>query len=287
MEPSIAALVALSAVLHPVWYALVKRDPDPDAAFLAVNGGIALIALGHALALGVHLIDALALWPLMLLSGLGQLAYGYAVVGVLKRADLSAYYPIIRSAPLAIVAIGFFFLGECYSPALLGGIALVIAGAFALQYKPGARLLSEPVPLALSIMALLGSATYSIADAQLVQTLHPTAALFWIQAASVPMLGLVFGHGRADWTLRLPLRAWASRPHRYLLYGAIAYASYYLILVAYSFGANVAAVNAVRQIAIPISVFIGGMWLAEGSMGRRFVAALVLAMGVVIIVVFR
>jgi drug/metabolite transporter (DMT)-like permease len=287
MELSVAALVVLSAVLHPVWYALVKRDPDPDAAFLAVNGGISLIALGHALALGVDLIEALAFWPLMLLSGLGQLAYGYAVVGVLKRADLSAYYPIIRSAPLAIVAIGFFFLGERYSLALLGGIALVIAGAFALQYKPGARLLSEPVPLALSIMALLGSATYSIADAQLVQTLHPTAALFWIQAASVPMLGLVFGHDRADWTLRLPLRAWASRPQRYLLYGTIAYASYYLILMAYSFGANVAAVNAVRQIAIPISVFIGGVWLAEGSMGRRLVAALVLAMGVVIIVVFR
>lgn len=287
MEPNVAAVVLLSALLHPVWYALVKRDPDPDGAFLAVNGGIAVIALIHGLALGVDMLGALAAWPLLLLSCAGQLAYGYAVVGVLKRGDLSAYYPIIRSAPLAIVAIGFLFLGERYSATLLGGIALVIAGAFALQYKPGARLLAEPVPLALSVVALFGSAVYSIADSQLVQTMHPTAALVWIQAASVPVLGLIFGQGRSDWTFRLPLRAWTARPHRYLLVGALAYASYYLILVAYSLGANVAAVNAVRQIAIPVSVFIGGMWLAEGSMQRRFFAALVLAAGVVIIVVFR
>jgi drug/metabolite transporter (DMT)-like permease len=287
MEPSVAAVVLLSAILHPVWYALVKRDPDPDGAFLAVNGGIAVIALVHGLALGVDIVGALAAWPLLLLSGVGQLAYGYAVVGVLKRGDLSAYYPIIRSAPLAIVAIGFFVLGERYSPTLLGGIALVIAGAFALQYKPGARLLSEPIPLALSVLALFGSAIYSIADAQLVQSMHPTAALIWVQAASVPMLGLVFGQGRTDWTFRLPLRTWADAPHRYLLIAALAYTSYYLILIAYTLGANVAAVNAVRQIAIPISVFIGGMWLAEGTMGRRFAAATVLAAGVVVIVVFR
>jgi hypothetical protein len=46
-------------------------------------------------------------------------------------------------------------------------------------------------------------------------------------------------------------------------------------------------VNAVRQIAIPISVFIGGLWLAEGRMWRRLAASLVLAAGVVVIVVFR
>lgn len=287
MELTVAAIVVLSAVLHPVWYALVKRDVDPDAAFLAVNGGIAVIALVHGLVIGADLLAALDHWPLLLLSCAGQMAYGYAVVGVLKRGDLSAYYPIIRSAPLAIVAIGFFFLGERYSPTLLFGIALVIAGAFALQYKPGARLLSEPIPLGLSVVALFGSATYSIADSQLVQTIHPTAALVWIQAASVPMLGLVFGQGRSDWTLRLPLRAWAARPHRYFFYAAIAYASYYMILVAYSLGGNVAAVNSVRQIAIPVSVFIGGMYLSEGSMARRFGAALVLAAGVVVIVVFR
>lgn len=288
MEPLVASVVLLSAVLHPLWYALVKRDPDPDGAFMAVNGAIAVFALIHGLVLGADFVGALAVWPLMLLSGAGQVAYGYAVVGVLKRADLSAYYPIIRSAPLALVAIGFFVFGERYSLALLAGIGLVIAGAFALQYKPGARLLSDPVPLLLSLVALLGSSIYAIADSRMVQTIHPTAMLAWVQIATVPLLGLMFAQGRSDWRQRIvPIAAWNASKLRYLLIAALAYVSYYLILVAYSFGANVAAVNAVRQIAIPISVFIGGLWLAEGRMWRRLAASLVLAAGVVVIVVFR
>jgi drug/metabolite transporter (DMT)-like permease len=288
MEPLVAATVLASAVLHPLWYALVKRDPDPDGAFMAVNGGIAVIALVHGLVLGVDFLAALALWPLMLLSCLGQLAYGYAVVAVLKRADLSAYYPIIRSAPLALVAIGFVFFGERYSIALLLGIALVLAGAFALQFKPGARLFSDPIALLLAVVALLGSAVYATADSRMVQTIHPTAMLVWVQAATVPFLGLMFAHGRADWRRRIvPLSAWNLAKLRYALITSLAYVSYYLILLAYSLGGNVAAVNAVRQIAIPVSVFIGGMWLSEGSMGRRLAASLVLAAGVVVIVVFR
>jgi drug/metabolite transporter (DMT)-like permease len=288
MEPLVAATVLASAVLHPLWYALVKRDPDPDGAFMAVNGGIAVLALIHGLVLGVDFLAALALWPLMLLSCLGQLAYGYAVVLVLKRADLSAYYPIIRSSPLALVAIGFFFFGERYAATLLIGIFLVLAGAFALQFKPGARLLSDPVALLFSLVALFGSALYAIADSRMVQTIHPTAMLVWVQAASVPLLGLMFAHGRSDWRSRIfPVAAWNLAKLRYALICALAYVSYYLILLAYSLGGNVAAVNAVRQIAIPVSVFIGGMWLSEGSMGRRLGASLILAAGVVIIVVFR
>lgn len=288
MEPLVASVVLLSAVLHPLWYALVKRDPDPDGAFMAVNGGIAVIALIHGLVLGVDFIGALAAWPLMLLSTVGQLAYGYAVVSVLKRADLSAYYPIIRSAPLALVAIGFFVFGERYAAALLLGIFLVLAGAFALQYKPGARLFSDPVSLVLSLVALLGSALYAIADSRMVQTIHPAAMLVWVQAATVPLLGLVFARGRADWRARIvPLAAWKAAKLRYALIATLAYISYYLILFAYSLGGNVAAVNAVRQIAIPVSVFIGGLWLLEGAMGRRLLASSVLAAGVVIIVVFR
>ena len=48
MDPVTAALVVVSAALHPLWYALVKRDPDPNAAFVGLNAVFAAIALGHA-----------------------------------------------------------------------------------------------------------------------------------------------------------------------------------------------------------------------------------------------
>ena len=287
MDPLVVALVLASAAIHPVWYALVKRDPDPDAAYLAVNGGIVVTSFIHALFAGVDILGALAYWPLLALSLLGQIGYGLAVVAVLKRGDLSAYYPIIRSSPLAIVAIGFLFLGETFAPALLLGIGLVLIGAIALQYRRGARLLSEPVNFALAAGALVSSAVYAIVDGRLVQHMHPTLVLFWSQIGFLPLYAAIIRRTQPGWRLGFPLITWANAPWRYLPLGPMAYASYYLILTAYSLGANIAAVNSVRQVAIPLSVFIGGMWLAEGAMWRRLGAALVLAAGVVVIAISR
>ena len=67
--------------------------------------------------------------------------------------------------------------------------------------------------------------------------------------------------------------------------GVMAYASYYLILMAYQMGGEVAAVTAVRQASIPISVMLGGLFLREGSILRRLFAALLLTAGIVVIIV--
>ena len=68
--------------------------------------------------------------------------------------------------------------------------------------------------------------------------------------------------------------------------GALAYLSYYLILLAYQFGGEVAAVTAIRQASIPISVALGGLFLREGAMQRRFFAAGLLALGIVVIALY-
>jgi drug/metabolite transporter (DMT)-like permease len=287
MDPLAAALVLTSAVLHPLWYALLKRDPDPDAAFVGLNVAVTLVALGHAGLRGVALTDGLAVWRLFLVSAAGQIAYGLAIVGVLKRGDLSAYYPIIRASPLAIVAIGFVVLGERYRPVLLVGIALVLAGSVALQYRRGARLLSEPLTLGLAVLALLASAVYALADSRSVRRVDPVAVLFWVQTITVPVFAALHRRRRLARRPATPPPAWAPVPLRYAVLGGLAYASYYLVLLAYGRGANVAAVNAVRQAAIPISVVIGSLWLAEGAMGRRLAAAFAIAAGVVVIVLAR
>ncbi len=287
MDPLTAGLVLASAGLHPLWYALVKRYPDPNAAFVGLNAGFALLALGHGWLRGADLAADRGLWPLLLLSALGQLVYGLSIVLVLRRGDLSAYYPIIRSSPVAIVAVGFFLLGQRYRPVLLAGIGLVLAGSVALQYRRGARLLAEPLNLALAVLAMLGSAGYALTDARLVRHMDPVGVLFWVQAMTVPVYALVYGRGQPAWRLGLPLGTWAAAPGRYALVAVLAYASYYAILLAYARGADPAAVNAVRQVAIPLSVLIGGVWLAEAAMWRRLLAALAVAAGVAVIVFAR
>lgn len=282
MDPLIALMVLASAALHPLWNALIKNDGSPEGGFLALACTLFLLGGGQALVTGVDLLAALQHWPLILMSGLGQVVYGSMLATTLRRGDLSTYYPIIRSSPVFIVAVGLV-LGQSYPLVLLLGIALVVIGAFFLQFRPGARLFDDPLTLLLALVAMSGIGIYSIADAQLMQVIEPSALFFWVEVINLPGLIIVFtllqrraGGGR--------LLAWSRRPWRYLASGLLAYASYYLILLAFEAGGEVASVAAVRQASIPFSVLIGGLWLKELYVKQRLAASLVLAAGIVIII---
>ena len=72
-----------------------------------------------------------------------------------------------------------------------------------------------------------------------------------------------------------------------LLAGVMAYGSYYLILLAFQLGGEAAAVTAVRQLAIPLSVILGGTMLREAELKRRLIGAVIVAVGVVLIILSR
>ena len=56
--------------------------------------------------------------------------------------------------------------------------------------------------------------------------------------------------------------------------------------MSYQLGGEVAAVTSIRQASIPISVALGGLFLREGAMARRFFAAGLLALGIAVIAQF-
>ncbi len=285
MEPRIAALVLLSAFLHPLWNALIKDDPRPEGAFLSLMASFLVFASLHALAFGEDLLSVVDAWPFVLVSSLGLAIYGYFLVLTYKSGDLSIYYPIVRSTPLFIVAVGVLFLGQSYTASLLGGIALVMVGAVMLQYRPGTRLFSSPVTLRRALIALAGTGIYSISDSRGVRIVEPMVLMFWIQVLVYPTLIVAFArmgnHGFGE----LMFAGWRRTPLRYAVTGVICYSSYYLILSAYQMGGDVAAVTSIRQASIPVSVLIGGLWLKEEAMTRRLFASGLLALGIVVIVI--
>ncbi len=285
MDPVLAMLVLVSAGLHPLWNALIKRDPRPEGAFLGVMVLLALLGGAHSLVAGYDLLAARHVWPLIAVSWAGLMVYATCLVITLRRGDLSAYYPIIRSSPLFIVVAGVLFLGERYGGPLLAGIALVLVGAFFLQYRRGARLLDDPGTLILAGLAMAGTGVYSIADARAMRVIEPPVLLFWVQVLCLPGYVLAFrarGRSAPGWGA---LFLWTKRPLRTLAIGLMCYVSYYLILWVYGHGGDVAAVTSVRQASIPISVLIGGLWLKERGMTQRLFASLILAAGIVVIVV--
>jgi len=282
LEFNVVLLVLGSAALHPIWNLLVKKNPDPQLGFLLLIFTTAVCALAHGLIVGADFSAVFDVIPLVLLSVCGQILYGTCLTATLERGELSTYYPIIRASPVFIIIISILFLGKSYSMLVLLGIGMVVLGSFLLLYRRSSRFLENPGTLLYALLALCGTGIYSLADASLMQLISPQVLMFAVD-------GLVFPIYLIRW-LRERSRAKTQAVTTFLLApiyalfpGVICYLSYYLILTAYQLGGEVAVVTSLRQASIPISVALGGLFLREGAMGRRFFAASLLAFGIVVI----
>ena len=284
MEPLIAGIVLFSAILHPARDSILRSDTRPATAYLAMVVVVLLISGSHVILADKDLISVLEVWPLMAISLTVMTIYSLSLVLTFSRGDLSIYYPITRSSPLFIVAVGVVFLGQTYSWLTLSGIGMVIAGGFLLQYRWGRKLIYEPATLSFALLTMAAHGTGAITDGYAVRVIDPAVWFFWNWLLQTPLLVLLFRYvvsTRVEWP---PFAHWRRGCLRYLVGGATLYFSYYLMLVAYSLGGNVAAVTTVRQASIPFAVLIGGTLLSESGIARRLLFSLIIACGIVIIV---
>lgn len=284
MDPIVTILILSSAAIHPFWNLLLKREGDPQRAYVGLTMTLCLCGFLHALAAGDDLWAALHVLPLILLSWCGQILYGTCLTATLRRGDLSAYYPIIRASPVFIVIVGVLLLGKTYATVTLLGMAMAVTGGFVLLYRRDARLLSDPGTLALALAAMAGTGIYSMADSRLMGSIAPAVQMFWVEGLLIPVyLTRYLKSGGRLWDMS-DGRSLAGHLGILIVPGTLAYISYYMILHAYQLGGEVAAVTSVRQASIPISVLLGGFFLREGSILRRLIASLILAAGIIVIV---
>jgi drug/metabolite transporter (DMT)-like permease len=284
LEPLVAIIVLLSAALHPVRDTILRGDPRPSTAYTAIILVVMLVSAIHVLSTGKNLLSVIEVWPLVGIAVTSMALYSLSLILTFSRGDLSIYYPITRSSPIFIVVVGVLFLGQNYTWTMLFGIGLVILGGFLLQYRFGQRLFYEPKTLFFALIVMASHGTGAIADGFAVRVIDPAVWFFWNWLLFSPLLMLLFHHvtsARVQWP---PFAHWRQGWRRYLAGGVALYVSYYLILLAFSQGGNVAAVTAVRQASIPFAVLIGGTLLAETGMMRRLMFSLVIVCGIVIIV---
>jgi len=286
MDLIVMALVLGSAALHPFRDLLIKGQSFPESAYLGVTGSWVIFAALQAVWLGQTLTLPTQVWPLVAGSAIGLFIYYLCVMLTLKAGDLSIYYPIIRSSPLAIVAIGYVFLERYYSTLTLVGISLTLLGAIMIQYRRGAGLLQRPKLVLTATAAMIGSAIYGLSDSVAMETIAPAPFLFWVYT----VLTLAF---MAFFTLTRPIKrplsqqlygCWRSSSMHVLASGALSYASYVLILFAFQAGGEVAVVSAIRQVSIPFSVLLGALVLKEQRVRARLAWSLLLASGVALII---
>ena len=286
MSGLILVLVLFSAALHPLREFFIKGDSTPEGVTVAVNIWFGILAGLHVFIGGMDPWTAFEVWPMMLLSGVGLLLFYSCIVATMRSGDLSIYYPITRSSPLFVVVFSYLVLGQSYSWMMLGGIGMVLAGAFLLQYHPGARKLSDPTTLILATFAMCIHGVITLADAEAVRNVEPAVYMFVMYLFVVPAMAFVLSFKRpiSRSLYRHLFVGWIETPGRFAVAGISAYVSYYLILITFQLGANVAAVSAVRQVSIPFSVLLGCLIYKEERMTARLLWSALLALGVIIIV---
>src|SRR5262249_166594 len=122
---TVASLVLVSAALHALWNALIKRERDVRAATLPVLT-VALIFSGTAALLEHSWFPSTGALVCALASGICEAGYFATLSLSLQAAPLGRYYPIARGTALLIVwPVSLVWLGERAGSSSLAGAVLV------------------------------------------------------------------------------------------------------------------------------------------------------------------
>jgi|DEB0MinimDraft_10_1074344.scaffolds.fasta_scaffold81431_1 uncharacterized membrane protein len=278
------AFVLMAAAIHPFRDIFLKGSKHPISAYASICSIWIFISIIHVLIFNEDLRLPVSYWPYVVASSLGLIIYYYGTLKALERGSLSVYYPIIRSSPLAIVFVNWLAFDQSYELKVLLGIGLVLIGVFMLQ-KSARGVTGEKKSLYLALLAMLGSAAYTVADANAMSVISPSVFLFYVYI--IVTLGL-FGLGLSESrnmanSISLLKTNFAHAPRRIILAGVSSYVSYYLILWAFKVGSEAAAVSAIRQVSIPLAVVVATIVLKEKKFFYNLWWASFVGVGVIII----
>lgn len=283
-------LVLAGALCHAVWNIAAKR----------VAGGVAFVWLFGLVSTALALPVAWLAWPetpaapaapdgmlwlVAAASGLLHVVYSLVLQRGYRAADFSVVYPVARGmGPLLTVVAAVLWLGE--APGLFGalGIALVLAGVFAVAGGVGRRAAGAPVSRRAAGVAWgagigLCIGAYTLLDGWAVRTLALPPVPFYA-------VGLLCR------TVLLAPWAWAGRhalvpqwrAHRaaIVLVGCLSPLAYGLVLVAMQ-QAPLSYVAPVREVSMLVGTWLGA-WLLRETIrpGQAWGTALMLG-GVVVL----
>ncbi len=276
-------LVFGSAFRHASWNFLLKRSDDKTA-FLWSFGVIAFAAFLIP-AIVFTAIEGIGPRGLLFgaVSALLHGVYGLALTRGYQLGDLSAVYPISRGMGPALVPLAaVLLLDERVSVAAGFGIALVVAGVYAINIEAGGlgdlvrplRALNRPATrVALLTGALIAS--YSLWDKTALDHLSPLTLNQFAMAGHVLVLSPLALRASAG-----PVRSeWRQRRGSILAAGLLAPLAYVLVLAALT-TSRISYVAPTREVGIVLGALLGVMLLGEGYGRWRIAGAVTIVAGV-------
>jgi uncharacterized membrane protein len=280
-------LILFSAVMHAFWNLLVKRSSDKTVFiwWMFVSSGLLLnIVLPFLpgefppLPPGVLLLGA---------AGGACFVFYHLFNGrAYQKGDLSLTYPLAQTSMIYVPLWGVLLLGETVSLFGLGGILLVMAGAYSVQLRQFSasevlrplRSLGDP-----SVQAALAAGLIYSVGAVIDKTgvgIFPPFYFTYLLVMFM-LLFMTINLLRPRYRGRILAELKCSR-NLVLLSGPIMMGSF----LTFRYGLNLAPVSyavPVRQVSLLIGVLIGTLFLGETCGRIRFTAALLILGGVFMI----
>ncbi|MGO9136952.1 MAG: SMR family transporter [Syntrophales bacterium] len=274
-------LVISAALLHAVWNLIFKKT----------NGRLPFIWL-------VSLASAVIYFPFVIWqlaqrqAVLTSVTYGFALASAVlhllyfivlqvgyRKADLSVVYPMARGTGPLLSAMGaILFFGERPSWMAVSGIVLIVTGVLIMT---GLRLsLSDDERLKTGIVhgtiTGLFIAAYTLWDKMAVTDYNVSALILTFASTLLPLLVLLPKAVKEKQEIRREIRQhWKHG----VAIALLAPLSFILVLMALK-TAPVSYVAPARELSIVFGVFFGTGLLKEADAKSRFIAAIIMLLGI-------
>ena len=276
MEFHVFLAVMFAAVMHASWNAVIRSGGDryQGMLLLTVTQGV----MGLLMAFFVPMPSGVV-WFWMLGSGVFHTGYKLFLAAAYQHGDLSRVYPIARgAAPMMVVIVGFVLLPDSVQTKEYLGIGLIGAGV--MMMAQGVFASGETralIPLALGSAAC--TAGYSMVDGMGARVAgNATMYTAWLFIFDALIFSSVTMITRGQAAFVASRKAWLIGT----LAGALSLTTYWIVVWAMTV-APIALVAAVRETSVLFAVLIGIFWMKETASRGKFIAALVIVFGIVVI----
>lgn len=287
--PSLAVfLILLSTFLHAGWNLLLRRQGS-DYTFLRIPLVTSVVGLGPALLAEFGPRPVLVqVWGYLLLAGFFQAVYYLGLTQGYRHGDFTVVYPLARTLPVLLVAVGDVARGRAPSAVGWAGMIVVSLGCLFLPLESWRGFSRERFwnrAMLWAGVTALGTVGYTLTDKIAAEFVVPgpwTAAQYAVYeaAASVGVYWLIL-----KWFVRpSPTQTrWADWGWAAVIATGV-FSAYWLILWSYQLASQASYVVALRQFSIILGVILGAIFLREAAPLLRLSAACTIAVGIACIV---
>ena len=280
MEWQAVALVLFAALLHATWNAFVKASGDRLVTLGLVNAGRFAVCVVAVFFLPVPHADS---WPFLALSAALHVGYYLFLIKAYGSGDLSHVYPLARGvSPLLIAGGALLFAGERLGAGALFGVVLVSLGLASLTFVTHGDRHRNRRAVYYALATAVFIAAYTVTDGMGVRRAGTVVAyVAWLTVLDgFPVLCLAAVRRRSQFLVRAREMFWRATGG-----GLLQLLAYGLVIWAMSFS-PMAGVSALRETSVIFAALIGAYLLKEPLGAKRIGAAVLVAMGIVVMKLF-